>query len=61
MFEGEFTFNMLDTYKQKKFEMEKSGYHFYCFLDGFLAQAHGFKVFESKGNHLKKIHGYDAQ
>lgn len=54
MFEGEFTFNMLDTYKQKKFEMEKSGYHFYCFLDGFLAQSHGFKVFESKATTSRK-------
>ena len=54
LFEGEFTFNMLDTYKQKKFEMEKEGYYFYCFLDGFLEQENGFKIFETKSTTSRK-------
>lgn len=53
-FRGSFQFNMLDTYKQKRFEMEKDGYHFYCFLDGFLQQEDGFKVFETKATTSRK-------
>lgn len=53
-FQGDFTFNMLDTQKQKKFEMEKDGYYFYCFLDGFLETDSGFKVFETKATTSKK-------
>lgn len=53
-FSGEFTFNMLDTYKQKKFEMEKNGYYFYCFLDGYLEEENHFRIFETKATTSRK-------
>ena len=43
------------TYKQKYFVMEKDGYEFYCFLDGFLEEDDTYSVFESKGTTTNKF------
>lgn len=54
-FEGTLIFDIYDTYKQKQFEAEIDGYHFYCFLDGYLSTKDSFKVFESKATTTKKF------
>lgn len=53
-FKGDLIFNT-DTFKQKSFKMEKEGYHFYCFLDGFLDTKDGFSVFETKATTTRKF------
>ena len=53
-FSGHLTYDMFDTYKQKRFQSEYDGYHFYCFLDGYLEENEGFRVFETKATTTKK-------
>ncbi len=53
-FEGRLTYSA-NTYNQKRFLMEKDGYQFYCFLDGFLQTEDGFMVFETKATTSRKF------
>jgi len=51
---GEVTYN-LDTYKQKRFNYEKKGFHFYCFLDGYQEDDQTIRIFEVKATTSKKF------
>lgn len=53
-YHGEVTYNM-DTYKQKRFNYEKEGFHFYCFLDGYQEDDQTIRVFEVKATTSKKF------
>ena len=53
-FKGNLIFNT-DTFKQKSFKMERDGYSFYCFLDGFLETKDQFSVFETKATTTRKF------
>lgn len=53
-YKGEVTYN-LDTYKQKRFNYEKDGFHFYCFLDGYQEDSQTIRVFEVKATTSKKF------
>lgn len=45
----------LDTYHQKRFEYEKDGFVFYCFLDGYLEDDDTIRVFETKATTSRKF------
>ena len=45
----------LDTFKQKRFEFEKDGFHFYCFLDGFQEDDEVIRIIEVKATTSKKF------
>lgn len=45
----------LNTYEQKRFEYEKDGYHFYCFLDGYQEDEETIRIFEVKATTSKKF------
>lgn len=53
-YKGQVTYN-LDTYKQKRFNYEKNGFHFYCFLDGYQEDNDTIRVFEVKATTSKKF------
>ena len=53
-FKGEVIYN-LDTYKQKRFELEISGFNFYCFLDGYQEDLDTIRIFEVKATTSKKF------
>jgi hypothetical protein len=53
-FKGEVIYN-LDTYKQKRFELEVDGFNFYCFLDGYQEDLDTIRVFEVKATTSKKF------
>ena len=45
----------LDTHRQKRFEFEKEGFMFYCFLDGYLEDDQTIRIFETKATTSKKF------
>lgn len=45
----------LDTYHQQRFEYERNGFKFYCFLDGYLEDDETIRVFETKATTSKKF------
>lgn len=45
----------LDTLHQKRFEFERDGFIFYCFLDGYLENDDTIRVFETKATTSKKF------
>ncbi len=45
----------LNTYRQKRFEFEKNGFMFYCFLDGYLEDEETIRVFETKATTSRKF------
>lgn len=51
-FQGDLVYSK-DTFKQQKFQMAYSGYHFYCYLDGYL-EGDTIRVFESKATTSSK-------
>ncbi|MBY7577058.1 DUF2779 domain-containing protein, partial [Candidatus Phytoplasma sp. Tabriz.2] len=53
-FPGEVIFS-LETYQQKKFQMNKQGYQFYCFLDGYQEDKTTIRIFETKTTTSKKF------
>lgn len=53
-YRGDVTYS-LDTYKQKRFNYEKDGFHFYCFLDGYQEDDINIRVFEVKATTSKKF------
>jgi len=53
-YHGDVTYS-LDTYKQKRFNYEKNGFHFYCFLDGYQEDDQTIRVFEVKATTSKKF------
>lgn len=53
-YKGHVTYN-LDTYKQKRFNYEKDGFHFYCFLDGYQEDESSIRIFEVKATTSKKF------
>ena len=54
MFNGHAIYS-LDTYHQKRFEYELGGFHFYCFLDGYLEDDDTIRVFETKATTSRKF------
>ena len=53
-FKGQTVYS-LDTYKQQRFEFEKDGYQFYCFLDGYQEDDTYTRIFEVKATTSKKF------
>jgi hypothetical protein len=53
-FPGEVIFS-LETHQQKKFQMNKQGYQFYCFLDGYQEDQTTIRIFETKTTTSKKF------
>lgn len=53
-FHGEVIYS-LDTYQQKRFEFEKDGFRFYCFLDGYQEDDQTIRIFEVKATTSKKF------
>jgi hypothetical protein len=53
-FKGNVVYSM-DTYKQKRFEIEINGYRFYCFLDGFQEDDDVVRIFEVKATTSRKF------
>jgi hypothetical protein len=53
-FNGHVIYSM-DTYKQKRFEIEIDGYRFYCFLDGFQEDDEVIRIFEVKATTSRKF------
>lgn len=53
-FQGE-TIYSLDTFKQKRFEVEQDGFRFFCFLDGYQEDQETIRIFETKATTSKKF------
>jgi hypothetical protein len=53
-FRGNVVYSM-DTFKQKRFEIEIDGYRFYCFLDGFQEDDEVVRIFEVKATTSRKF------
>ncbi|MFU8793540.1 MAG: DUF2779 domain-containing protein [Acholeplasmataceae bacterium] len=53
-FKGE-TIYSLDTFKQKRFEVEQEGFRFFCFLDGYQEDKDTIRIFETKATTSKKF------
>ncbi len=51
---GQIVYSM-DTYQQKRFEYERSGYRFYCFLDGYQEDEDHIRIFEVKATTSRKF------
>ena len=51
---GQIVYSM-DTYQQKRFEYEQSGYRFYCFLDGYQEDEDHIRIFEVKATTSRKF------
>jgi hypothetical protein len=45
----------LDTYSQKRFEYERDGFRFYCFIDGYQEDDQTIRIFEVKATTSKKF------
>ena len=53
-FSGETVYSM-DTFKQKRFEIEYEGFRLFCFLDGYQEDKKTIRIFETKATTSKKF------